>query len=186
MDGAHGHKAQDPGAGTVFPKNTHAVPGVDVRRASPAVGNGVCQGGPLCRVRMLQIGKFQEAGPDDLLVLGLPQIQAVTVDEVLHHRVDEIGDVPPVVDVFPDAGGGDVLQMGGKPQLQDLALNTGEVGVQLLAGGVAGAAKDDMVEVVDGPVPGRYLVGGCVGNHIGSHREIQFPSGKDLPQPVQV
>lgn len=76
--------------------------------------------------------------------------------------------------------------MGGKPQLQDLALNTGEVGVQLLAGGIAGAAKDDMVEGVDGPVPGRHLVGGCVGHHVGSHREIQFPSGKNLPQPVQI
>ena len=43
-----------------------------------------------------------------------------------------------------------------------------------------------MVHGVDRAVGRRGLIGRGVGHHVGPHRQIQFPVGKDLPQAVQV
>ncbi len=65
-------------------------------------------------------------------------------------------------------------------------VNAAEVRVDLVALRVAGAAKDDVVQGVDGAGRRRRPVGGGVGHHVGAHRQVQLPAGKDLPQPVQV
>ena len=44
-------------------------------------------------------------------VLGLPQIEAPLIDILLHHGVDQVGDIPVHVDILPDTGGADVLQL---------------------------------------------------------------------------
>ena len=120
-DGPQGQEAQDPGASSHIPQEAHAVPGVQLRSAAALCLQGGGQLLPQLPVRPGHMGELQIAGPEDLFVLGLPEIEAVAVDEVLHHRVDEARDVPPQVDVLPDAGGADVLQVGGQLQLDDAA-----------------------------------------------------------------
>ena len=101
--------------------------------------------------------KIQISRPDQLLVLRFPQVQAVAIDEVLYCRIDQVGDVPAQVDVFPDAGGADILQVSGELQLDDLAADAAQVRVDLVAFGIAGAAEDDVVQGVDGAGVGAAL-----------------------------
>ncbi len=89
-------------------------------------------------------------GVDHGLVLAVPEVQAVLIDEVLDHRVDQVGDVPVQVHILPDAGGADVLQMGGQLELDDVAGDGQVVG----EGGLPRPAEDDVVHGVDGPVTG--------------------------------
>ena len=57
--------------------------------------------------------KAQRAGGQQRLILRLPQIKALLINILLHHRIDQMGDIPVHVNIFPDAGGADILQLGG-------------------------------------------------------------------------
>ena len=184
VDGPQGQKAQDPAVGAGVPQDAHLVPGV--RLGGTGVLYRFPQRSPQGVVRLLYGLKVQHTGPNQMLVLGLPQVQAVAEDEILHRGVDEVGDVPPQVDVLPDAGGADVLQMGGELQLDDRSLNGAEVRVDLPALGVAGAAEDDVVQGVDGAGCGRRFIGRGVCHYVGTDSQIQLPPGEHLPQAVQV
>ncbi|CAN4002819.1 DUF4406 domain-containing protein, partial [Dysosmobacter welbionis] len=186
VHGPQGQKTQHPGAGSRVPQDAEAVPGVDLRRLLPPLKRYLRQLLPQVPVRLGDVGELQIPRPEDPLVLGLPEIEAVAVDEVLYHRVNEGGDVPSQVDVLPDAGGADVFQMGGQLQLDDAAGDAAQICVDLPSLRVAGAAEDDVVHGVDGPRHRCRLVGGGVGYHVRAHRQVQLPAGKDLPQPVQV
>ena len=76
--------------------------------------------------------------------------------------------------------------MGGQLELEHLPQDAGEVRVDLPALGVAGAAEDDVVQMVDGAGRGRGLVGGGTRHHVGPHRQIQRLPREHLPQAVQV
>ena len=108
------------------------------------------------------------------------------MDIVLNGGVDEVGDVPAQVDVLADAGGADVLQVGGQLQVDDLAGDVGDVHVfhHLVMGG--GAAEDDVVEMVDRAGLGFGLVGGGACHHVGAHSEVDLPAAEDLAQAAQV
>ena len=102
------------------------------------------------------------------------------IDEVLDHRVNEVGDVPVQVHILPDAGGADVLQVGGQLKLEHPAGDP-----QPLLGrqrGLSRPAEDDVVHRVDGPGPRLRLVGGGMGHHIAPHHQIDLLVGKELPQ----
>ena len=135
---------------------------------------------------MVQHDKFQIACADDLLVLRFAQVQAVAENEVLHRGIDQVGDVAAQIDVLADAGGTDVLQMGGQLQLQHLARDAVQIRVNLVSLRVAGAAEDHMVQRVDRAVHRRYLVGRGVCHHVAAHGEVQFPSLEYVPQPLEV
>ena len=121
----------------------------------------------------------QVARPQHRLVLAVPQVQAVLVDKVLDHRVDEIGDIPVQVHVFPNAGGADVLQVGGQLELDHVALE-----IELLGagqGGLARPAEDDEIHGVDGPGTRGFLEGGGVAHHVAAHHQINLLAGEELP-----
>ncbi|MPM84545.1 hypothetical protein SDC9_131618 [bioreactor metagenome] len=75
--------------------------------------------------------------------------------------------------------------MGGQLQLEHLALNTAQIRINFQTLRVAGAAEDNVVEMLHGPFHGGRPIGGGVGNHVGPHGQIQLPAGKYLPQAVQ-
>ncbi len=107
------------------------------------------------------------------LVLRLPEIQAVKVDKLLGHRVDEIGHVPALIDGLPNAGGADLLQMGGQLQLHHLSGN-GAVVVNVPPSLVP--AEDDMIEGVDGILPGLRPVAGGPGHHVAARHDGHLPA----------
>ena len=67
-----------------------------------------------------------------------------------------------------------------------MAGDTGEVRLNLPALGVAGAAKDNVIQGVDGTLLGRGLVGGGPRHHVGPHHQVQLPPREDLPQAEEV
>ena len=99
-----------------------------------------------------------------------------------------MGDIPVQVNIFPDTGGADVLQLRGQLQLHHLAADHAHVGVNILFLSVQGGypAKHDVVHAVHRAVAGRRLVGGRAVDYVGSHDKIQLPAGKQLPQPFQI
>ena len=103
-DGAQAQIAQHP----VIPVVPQDADGIREVRLGGA-RHGGAQLLPLLPGGVLQQGELQMACRQDLLVLGLPEIQAVAEDEVLHGGVDEVGDVAAQIDVLADAGGADVL-----------------------------------------------------------------------------
>ena len=108
----------------------------------------------------------------------------VLIDEVLDHRVDEVGNVPVQVHILPDAGGADVLQVGGQLELDHFSGDA-----QLLSlrqGGLARPAEDDVVHGVDRPVHRGGLIGAGVAHHIAAHHQIDLLAGEELPQAAQV
>ena len=125
----------------------------------------------------------QILGPQHRLVLRLPQVQSLPVDELLRHGVDEVGYIPVGVHRLPDAGGADLLQLGRQRQLHHMA---GDAAVVRRLGARLGAAEDHMVEGVDGVRRGRFAVGGGVGYHVAAHHDGYAPSRKCLPQTAQV
>ena len=131
---------------------------------------------------------MQRAGGQQRLILGLPQIEAPLIDILLHHRVDQVGDIPVHVDILPDAGGADILQLGGQLQLHHLAEDHAHIGVHVLLLPVEGGdtAEHDMVHAVDGIGAGRRLVGGRAVDHVGAHDEVQLTSGEHVLQPPQI
>lgn len=84
-------------------------------------------------VRLVHPLEGQVAGTKHRLILAVPEVEAVLIDKVLDDRVNEVGDVPVQVHIFPDAGGTDVLQVGRKLKLDDIALQ-----IQLLGAGQGG------------------------------------------------
>ena len=131
---------------------------------------------------------MQRAGGQQWLILGLPQIEAPLIDILLHHRVDQVGDIPVHVDILPDAGGADILQLGGQLQLHHLAGDHAHIGVHVLFLPMEGGdtAEHDMVHAVDGIGAGRRLVGGRAVDHVGAHDEVQLTSGEHVLQPPQI
>ena len=118
------------------------------------------------------------------LVLAVPEVQPVLIDEVLDHRVDEVGNVPVQVHILPDAGGADVLQVGRQLKLDHPAGDP-----QLLLGrqgGLPRPAEYDVVHGVDGPGPRLHLVGGGMGHYVAAHHQIDLLVGEELPQALQV
>ena len=53
-------------------------------------------------------------------------------------------------------------------------------------GGLPRPAEDDVVHGVDGPVPGRVLVGGGVGHHVAARHQVHLLIGEQLPQALEV
>ena len=120
------------------------------------------------------------------LVLGLPEIQAVKVDKLLGHRVDEVGHVPALIDGLPNAGGADLLQMGGQLQLYHLSAN-GAVVVKVPPSLVP--AEDDMIECVDGILPRLRPVTGGPGHHVAARHDGHLPvreSGAECRQILRI
>ena len=76
--------------------------------------------------------------------------------------------------------------MGGELQLNHIPLNPGEIRVNFVPLCIAGAAENNVIEVVDGAGRRRCPVGGGVGYHVRAHRQVQLPPCKDLPQAVQI
>ena len=107
------------------------------------------------------------------LVLGLPQVQAPQIDELLGHRVHQIGDVPALIDGLPDAGGADLLQVGGQGQLRHMA---GDAAVVRPRPPLDVPAEDDVVEGVDGVLPGLLAVGGGPRHHVAAHHHGHLPA----------
>ena len=135
-------------------------------------------------VRPLHPLEGQVPGVEQGLVLGVAEVQAVLIDEVLDHRVDEGGDVPVHVHVLPDTGRADVLQVGGQLELDHFSGDA-----QLLSlrqGGLARPAEDDVVHGVDRPVHRGGLIGAGVAHHIAAHHQIDLLAGEELPQAAQV
>lgn len=149
VDGPHGEEAQDPGAGADIPQDADAVPGVGRSKWDLVCGGCRLQFLPQLPVRLGKELKVQIPGPQQLLVLRFPQIQAVAIDEVLDRRVDQIGDIPPQVDILPDPGGADILQMSGQLQLDHVAADAAQIRVDLPALGVTDTAEDDVVQGVN-------------------------------------
>ena len=86
------------------PQAPAQIPGVGPARQHRARQQG------LRLLRQLQAAlEGQILHPQQGLVLGLPEVEAPAVDELLGHGVDEVGDVPALVHRLPDAGGADVL-----------------------------------------------------------------------------
>ena len=186
VDRSHGEKTQYPGPWANIPQDAHAVPGIRRDHLS-LVGSYCClQFLPQLPVRLPIELKIQISRPDQLLVLRFPQVQAVAVDEVLYCRIDQVGDVPAQVDVFPDAGRADILQVSGELQLDDLAADAAQVRVDLVAFGIAGAAEDDVVQRVNGARCGGCFVGRGIGDYVGSHRQIGPPAAADPLQSFQI
>ena len=102
------------------------------------------------------------------------------IDKVLDYRVDEVGDIPVQIHIFPDAGGADVLQVGGELQLDDLAGD----GIVQLGHRLPRAAEDDVVHLMDGEGAGLGTVGGGVGHHIAAGHDIDLLPGEQLHQPL--
>ncbi len=120
------------------------------------------------------------------LVLGLPEIQAVKVDKLLGHRVDEVGHVPALIDGLPNAGGADLLQMGRQLQLHHLSAN-GAVVVKVPPSLVP--AEDDMIECVDGILPRLRPVTGGPGHHVAARHDGHLPvreSGAECRQILRI
>ena len=67
-----------------------------------------------------------------------------------------------------------------------LAADIGHIRLHLAPLHAAGAAEDDVVEVVDGAGLWLGFVGGGVSHHVGPHGKVQLPAGKDLAQAVQI
>ena len=140
-------------------------------------------GGQLIHQLLLRlVHPLEGEGPrvQQRLILAVPEVQPVLIDEVLDHRVDEVGDVPVQVHILPDAGGADVLQVGGQLKLEHPASDP-----QPLLGRqrrLSRPAEDNVVHRVDGPGPRLRLVGGGMGHHIAAHHQIDLLVGKELPQ----
>ena len=95
--------------------------------------------------RLTLVFKGNGLGPHNGLIFRLPQIQPLMVDILLDHWIDEAGDIPVLVDIFPDPGGADVLQALGKLQLLHLS---SDALVDLSRPGVPGPAEDQMIEAM--------------------------------------
>ena len=55
----------------------------------------------------------------DMLVLRFSEVEAVVINIVLRYRIDQIGNVPVIVDVFTNSGRTDILQMNRQCQFYD-------------------------------------------------------------------
>ena len=117
------------------------------------------------------------------LVLRLPQVQATAVDELLHRRVDEVGDVPVGVHRLADAGGADLLQLGRQRQLHH---PSGDAAVIRRLRVRLRAAEHHMVEGVDGIGGDGLFIGRGVEHHVAAHHDGHAAAGEGLPQRPQV
>ena len=121
--------------------------------------------------------------PQHGLVLGLAEVQALTVDELLHRGVDEVGHVAVGIHRLANAGGADLLQLGRQRQLHHVPGNAGIVGLHRVR---LGAAEDNVVEGVDGIRLGRLLVGRGVDHHVAAHHDGHAAPRERLAQLAQV
>ena len=125
--------------------------------------------------------KLQILCAQNRLILGLPQIQAVAIDEFLGHRIDQMGDVPVGVHRLPDAGGADLLQFLRQRQLQHMAAYA-----PIIRRHSPRPAEDHMVKAVDGVCLRGLLIGGGMGHHIAAHHNGYLPPREGLSQTAQV
>ena len=131
------------------------------------------------RLQLQAADEYKILRAEHRLVLGLPEVQAAQVDELLGHRVHHVGDVPPLVDGLPDAGGADLLQVGGQGQLRYMA---GDAAVVRLRSPLGVAAEENVVKGVDGVLPGVLAVGGGPGHHIAARHDGHLPAGEGPAQ----
>ena len=134
--------------------------------------------------RLAAIGADADfSGLQHVLVRRLPQIQAFLIDIVLRHRVDEIGNIPVKVNILTNPGGTDVLVIFFQSQRDHFSGNRIDPGVLRTAFLFLGfSGKDNMVHPVDGILCRRLPIAGGVTDHVGSDRDIEFPSLEGLLQ----
>ena len=151
-------------------------------------GKLIKQGFQLCgrgRTEQLQLsGRFHQAG----LKAGRAQIYAAGIDIFLHHRIDELRNVAPLIEIVAYAGAADILQLGRQRKLNDLA---GEafagLAVTLLLGFVLRVAlEQNVVEGVNGVFAHRLFVGAGVGDHIAARHQIKLFARKQAAQACKV
>ena len=125
----------------------------------------------------------QVLGAENGLVLGLAEVQAAAIDELLHRGIDEVGDVAVGIHRLADAGGADLLQLGRERQLQHLA---GDAAVIRRLGVRLGAAEDHVVEGVDGVRRDGLFVGRGVEHHVAAHHDGHAAAREGGAQLVEV
>ena len=122
-----------------------------------------------------------------ILVLWFPQVQAVVIDIVLRHRIDQIGNIAIPVDIFTDPGRADIFQIYRQRQLLDLSRHPCIILLKFLAILVSGfqrfSSEYQMIHTVYGIFRRLRTVGGCIGDHITSDYHVEFPSRENFPQP---
>ena len=131
------------------------------------------------RVRFLEADR---PGIDERLILRLPEIQSVIVDIFLYHRVDQIGNIPVHIDVFPDSGGGNLHQLFRKLQLHqfspDLAHHIPVIlGIHLF---IADPTEGDVIHAPDHVIVGAFFIEGSVGYDVRTHHQVELPVRKDF------
>ena len=155
----------------------------------PVGQNRALQFGQQFGLRLILPLKQNLIGMDHRLILRFTQIEAVLVDELLHCRVNQVGDVAVEVDVFTDTGRTDVLQMGRQGQLDHLAGDERErraVMLSLVALLAADPPEHDMVHRMDRIRRRSRTIGGGVAHHVAADHNIKLLAGEHPAQAAQV
>ena len=97
----------------------------------------------------------------------------------LHHRIDEIGDIPVMIDIFTYFRGADVLQLRGK--LQFLHFSCDAI-INLSRPGITGAAEDQMIKAVYGVFCRYFFIGAGIMDHVGAYYYVYILFGKNIPE----
>ena len=122
-----------------------------------------------------------------LFILRFAQIKAVFINIILCHRVNEVGNIAVIVNVFPNARRTDVLKMRRQFQFNNAALYGGiGIVVPLRAALSAFPPKQDMREGMDGVFLRFFAVRRSVLHHIAPRHHIDLFLRKQSPQLLQI
>ena len=150
--------------GEVVPQGVESV--APAAQLLPHIGDGRV-------VVVLVVADFQILGLQYVFVRRLPGIEAAVVDVVLHDWVQQVGNIPPHIDVVPDLCGADILVVLFQLQVDDLSRNrVGLTGFFIQILGIS--REDDVVKRMDGVFARLQPIAGSVLHHVGSHCNVDF------------
>ena len=125
-------------------------------------------------------------GFQDVFVRRFAQVQVIIVDEILGHGVDEVGNIPVEVDIFPDTGRADIFVEFIQQQRDDLARNGIAAGSFLVLRFPRFSGKGNVVHCMYGISCRHSFIGRGVFDDVGPDGDIQLFSRKDFLQASHV